>query len=147
MSGTGPVTWLSSSPGPWKRGRQGVAGHRLAVCTNKTEALEVMKSRIKGISDEEAETIYAALTSGKGGLNKGAKEGLAQALRDVANAPGEVVLPGEWSKAKELIAAGTDIDYQGASGPVEFDAAGDVAGSVVEMKVENGAFVEVGPLS
>ena len=79
--------------------------------------------------------------------NKGAKEGLAQALRDVANAPGEVVLPGEWSKAKELIAAGTDIDYQGASGPIEFDAAGDVAGSVVEMKVENGAFVEVGPLT
>ena len=32
-----------------------------------------MKSRIKGISDEEAETIYAALTGGNGGLNKGAK--------------------------------------------------------------------------
>ena len=43
------------------------------VFDNKNEALEVMKSRIKGISDEEAETIYAALTSGKGGLNKGAK--------------------------------------------------------------------------
>lgn len=41
--------------------------------SNKKEALEVMKTRIKGISDEEAETIYAALTSGKGGLNKGAK--------------------------------------------------------------------------
>ena len=79
--------------------------------------------------------------------NKGAKEGIAQALRDVANAPGEVILPGEWAKAKELIAAGTDIDYQGASGPVEFDAAGDVAGSVVEMTVKDGAFVEVGPLS
>ena len=79
--------------------------------------------------------------------NKGAKEGLSQALRDVANAPGEVILPGEWKKAKELIAAGTDIDYQGASGPIEFDAAGDVAGSVVEMTVKDGAFVEVGPLS
>ena len=79
--------------------------------------------------------------------NKGAKDGLSQALRDVANAPGEVILPGEWQKAKDLIAAGTDIDYQGASGPIEFDAAGDVAGSVVEMKVENGAFVEVGPLT
>jgi branched-chain amino acid transport system substrate-binding protein len=78
--------------------------------------------------------------------NKGAKDGLSQALRDVANAPGEVILPGEWKKAKELIAAGTDIDYQGASGPVEFDAAGDVAGSVVEMTVKDGAFVEVGPL-
>jgi branched-chain amino acid transport system substrate-binding protein len=79
--------------------------------------------------------------------NKGAKDGLSQALRDVANAPGEVILPGEWKKAVDLIAAGTDIDYQGASGPVEFDAAGDVAGSVVEMTVKDGAFVEVGPLS
>lgn len=78
--------------------------------------------------------------------NGGPGDGLSQALRDVANAPGEVVLPGEWSKAVELIKAGTDIDYQGASGPVEFDENGDVAGSVVEMTVKDGAFVEVGPL-
>lgn len=76
----------------------------------------------------------------------GSKDGVAQALRDVATAPGEVILPGEWQKAVELIAAGTDINYEGASGPVEFDAAGDVAGSVVEMTVKDGAFVEVGPL-
>jgi ABC-type nitrate/sulfonate/bicarbonate transport system substrate-binding protein len=43
------------------------------VFTNKDEAMAVMKSRIKGISDEEAEAIYAALTAGNGGLNKGAK--------------------------------------------------------------------------
>jgi ABC-type nitrate/sulfonate/bicarbonate transport system substrate-binding protein len=43
------------------------------VFTNKAEAMAVMKSRIKGISDEEAEAIYTAMTSGKGGLNKGAK--------------------------------------------------------------------------
>lgn len=79
--------------------------------------------------------------------NGGSKDGIAQALRDVATAPGEVILPGEWKKAVDLLAAGTDIDYQGASGPVEFDAAGDVAGSVVEMTVKDGAFVEVGPLS
>jgi ABC-type nitrate/sulfonate/bicarbonate transport system substrate-binding protein len=41
--------------------------------SNKAESLAVMKTRIKGISDEEAETIYAAMTGGKGGLNKGAK--------------------------------------------------------------------------
>ena len=43
------------------------------VFTHKDEALAVMKSHIKGVSDEEAETIYAALTGGNGGLNKGAK--------------------------------------------------------------------------
>ncbi len=43
------------------------------VFNNKADALAVMKTRIKGISDEEAETIYAAMTTGKGGLNRGAK--------------------------------------------------------------------------
>ena len=35
---------------------------------------------------------------------------------DVANAPGEKILPGEIGKALELIAQGVDIDYDGASG-------------------------------
>ena len=54
---------------------------------------------------------------------------MAASLRAVASAPGEPVFPGEWAKAKALIAAGTDIDYKGASGDHEFDAAGDVPGS------------------
>lgn len=74
------------------------------------------------------------------------REGLSAALREVATAPGEKILPGEWSKARELIAAGTDIDYEGAGGPLEFDAAGDVEGIIVEVVWENGAFVEKGPV-
>ena len=50
------------------------------------------------------------------------------ALREVANAPGMVIRPGEWMKAKEAIAAGQDINYEGASGAIEFDDNGDVAG-------------------
>jgi branched-chain amino acid transport system substrate-binding protein len=76
----------------------------------------------------------------------GKREGLSQALRDVANAPGEIIVPGEWKKAAELIKAGTDINYEGASGPVEFDANGDVAGVVIEMTVKGGKFAEVGPV-
>lgn len=75
-----------------------------------------------------------------------AREGLSAALREVASAPGEKILPGEWSKAVELIAAGTDIDYEGAGGPLDFDEAGDVDGVIVELAVENGAFVEKGPV-
>jgi branched-chain amino acid transport system substrate-binding protein len=75
-----------------------------------------------------------------------AREGLSAALREVASAPGEKILPGEWTKALELIAAGTDIDYEGAGGPLDFDAAGDVDGIIVELGVENGAFVEKGPV-
>jgi branched-chain amino acid transport system substrate-binding protein len=73
-----------------------------------------------------------------------AREGLAAALREVASAPGEKILPGEWAKAKELIAAGTDIDYEGAGGALDFDAAGDVDGIIVELAVEGGTFVEKG---
>lgn len=73
-----------------------------------------------------------------------AREGLAAALREVASAPGEKILPGEWTKAKELIAAGTDIDYEGAGGALDFDAAGDVDGIIVELAVEGGTFVEKG---
>jgi branched-chain amino acid transport system substrate-binding protein len=74
------------------------------------------------------------------------RDGLAAALREVASAPGERILPGEWAKALELLAAGTDIDYEGAGGPLEFDAAGDVDGIIVEVVWENGAFVEKGPV-
>ena len=54
---------------------------------------------------------------------------ISAALREVANAPGMVIHPGEWKKAKEAIAAGEDINYEGASGAIEFDENGDVAGT------------------
>ena len=54
---------------------------------------------------------------------------ISAALREVANAPGTVIRPGEWAKAKEAIAAGEDINYEGASGAIEFDENGDVAGT------------------
>ena len=79
--------------------------------------------------------------------NGGSKDGLAAAVRAVATAPGEVILPGEWAKAKAILAAGGDVDYEGATGPLEFDASGDVPGAVVEMVVQNGMWVEVGPAS
>ena len=63
---------------------------------------------------------------------------IAAALREVANAPGEIVLPGEWAKAKELIAAGTDINYVGGSGPQDFDENGDVAGNFSKSVVKDG---------
>ncbi len=72
------------------------------------------------------------------------REGVAAALRSVSSAPGEVILPGEWEKAKELIAAGTEINYEGASGSHEFDEKGDVPGVVEEMAVEDGKFVSKG---
>ena len=75
---------------------------------------------------------------------KDSREGLSAALREVATAPGETIYPGEWEKAKKLIAEGKDINYEGASGSQEFDAAGDVPGVIIEMVVEGPGFKEVG---
>ncbi|MBI4045385.1 MAG: amino acid ABC transporter substrate-binding protein, partial [Devosia nanyangense] len=74
------------------------------------------------------------------------REGVSKALRDVANAPGEVIHPGEWQKAVELIKAGTDINYEGASGPIEFDEAGDVAGGIDYFVIEGGKIVNKGQI-
>ena len=70
--------------------------------------------------------------------------GVSAALREIANEPGETILPGEWSKAVELIKAGKDINYQGASGVIEFDKNGDVPGAIEWFKIEDGAQVSQG---
>ena len=64
------------------------------------------------------------------------KTKMAAALREVASAPGEKVGPGEWAKAKELLKAGKDIDYDGAGGAYDFDANGDVLGYIGKFVVD-----------
>jgi len=66
------------------------------------------------------------------------------ALRQVANPPGEPVGPGDWAKAVELIKAGKDIDYTGATGSMDFDDKGDVAGVIGHFVVDGTGYKEVG---
>jgi len=63
---------------------------------------------------------------------------LRDELRHVANPPGEEVLPGEWSKALDLLEQGEDINYSGASGPIDFDDNGDVGGSFAHWVIRDG---------
>ncbi|PJF10994.1 ABC transporter substrate-binding protein [Pseudorhodobacter sp. MZDSW-24AT] len=58
-------------------------------------------------------------------------------VMDLANAPGEPILPGELGKALELIAAGTDIDYVGATA-VELIGPGESAGNYREIEIKDG---------
>jgi branched-chain amino acid transport system substrate-binding protein len=58
---------------------------------------------------------------------------------EVANAPGEKIGPGELAKALELIAAGTDIDYDGASA-VELIGPGESAGRYRQFEVKGGKY-------
>jgi len=60
-----------------------------------------------------------------------------QRVMDVANAPGEPILPGELAKGLELLAAGTDIDYEGATA-VELIGSGESAGNYREVDFQNG---------
>ncbi|MBD3764603.1 MAG: ABC transporter substrate-binding protein [Rhodobacterales bacterium] len=63
-------------------------------------------------------------------------------VMDLANAPGEPILPGELGKALDLIAAGTDIDYVGATA-VELIGAGESAGNYREVEFKDGEIVTV----
>ncbi|HTN97945.1 MAG TPA: ABC transporter substrate-binding protein [Nordella sp.] len=86
-------------------------------------------------------TFLAALAVEKAGSTDRTK--MSQALRDVATAPGEVIGPGEWTKAKELIKAGKDINYEGAGGSYEFDANGDVTGYIGKFIVEGDTYKQI----
>jgi branched-chain amino acid transport system substrate-binding protein len=55
----------------------------------------------------------------------------------VANAPGEMIFPGQLDKALEILAAGGDIDYVGASA-VELVNGGESAGNYRQITVTDG---------
>ncbi|QFT63139.1 branched-chain amino acid transport system substrate-binding protein [Roseivivax halotolerans] len=65
------------------------------------------------------------------------------AIMDIANAPGEPILPGQLGDALQILADGGEIDYQGASG-VELVGSGEAAGSYAEYTIEDGALSVVG---
>ncbi len=67
----------------------------------------------------------------------------AEHIMDVANAPGEQILPGELAKALEIINGGGDVDLVGATG-VELVGPGEAAGSYAEFSVDGGALTVVG---
>lgn len=64
-------------------------------------------------------------------------------IMNVANAPGEPILPGELAKGLEIVAGGGDIDYMGATG-VELVGPGESAGSYREYEVQDGEYVTIG---
>lgn len=58
---------------------------------------------------------------------------------DVANAPGTEIFPGELAKGLELLKAGEDIDYVGASA-VELIGPGESAGNYQEVEFADGVY-------
>ncbi len=58
-------------------------------------------------------------------------------IMDVANAPGEVIYPGELAKALQILADGGEVDYSGGS-DVELIGPGESGGSYREIEVIDG---------
>ena len=74
------------------------------------------------------------------------EEGMAirDALRSVANGPGEAVGPGDLAKALALLAEGKEINYEGAAGNQDINDAGDVFGTIEVWQVSGGKIVSTG---
>src|SRR5215217_8731175 len=87
------------------------------------------------------DAIYLiALAAEKAGSND--STAIRDALRDVANEPGTVVGPGQagWQAAVKAIAAGEDVNYEGAAGSVDLDENGDVSkGAILIWQIKGEA--------
>ncbi|MDP6783254.1 MAG: amino acid ABC transporter substrate-binding protein, partial [Dehalococcoidia bacterium] len=89
--------------------------------------------------------ILIALASEKAGTTTDSTK-IRNALREIANTPGEVVGPGldSLTRALQLIREGRDINYVGAAGAQDFDENGDVISTIEIWKVEGGEVVSTG---
>ncbi len=67
---------------------------------------------------------------------------IRDALRPIANPPGEIVGPGDIARALELVREGKDINYVGAAGDIDFDENGDVVSGMRVWTVENNIIVD-----
>jgi ABC-type branched-subunit amino acid transport system substrate-binding protein len=72
-----------------------------------------------------------------------ASDDVRDALYEVSRGPGVVFAHDQVRPALDAVAAGMDIDYDGVSGPVDFDAKGDVTGKIDLWKYTNTGQVEI----
>lgn len=82
-----------------------------------------------------------ALAAAKAGSTDGTA--IRDAIREVSNAPGLEIRPGDLARGLEAIANGEDINYVGAAGDHEFDDNGDVSGTFEHWVISAGALETV----
>ena len=71
------------------------------------------------------------------------REAVRDALRRVSGPPGVAIGPGvdELRRGLQLLRDGQEINYEGASGPVDLDENGDVSGAMEIWRIMNGEIV------
>lgn len=83
--------------------------------------------------------ILLAAEQGK----EASRQAIKENLRSISDGTGEVILAGELAKGLEAVRAGRKINYEGASGPVDLDARGDVvSGTYVVWTIKGGTISE-----
>ena len=89
--------------------------------------------------------ILIALAAAKAGTIDDSTK-IRDALRAVANPPGEKIGPGigGMKRALDLIEQGKDINYEGAGGSQDFDSNGDVASTIEIWQIKDGAIASTG---
>ncbi|MGM0586280.1 MAG: ABC transporter substrate-binding protein, partial [Pseudomonadota bacterium] len=87
----------------------------------------------------DAAALIALAMQASGSTEPGEFKG---SVMDVANAPGEQILPGQLGKALEILADGGEVDYVGATN-VELIGPGEAAGTYREYEVVDGEYETV----
>jgi branched-chain amino acid transport system substrate-binding protein len=110
MSGTSP--WVDEEDPNYQVFKEWVIASELDV-TDNTAAPLYDATFLMALAMQKAHSMSAAEA-------KLELEGISKAD------PGDVTIaPGQWEEAKQALLAGKDINYDGASGPIEFNAKGD----------------------
>lgn len=130
----GPIFFTSPSSPPGT-----TAGEKFAKAYNEAFGGTEGKLFVQQVYDATFLTALAIQAAGSTD-----RTAIRDALRKVANPPGKVIEPGEWAEALAVLSAGEEIQYQGASGPIEFDAMGDVPGVIGHFVIADGVYKEVG---
>lgn len=95
-------------------------------------------SQFAGESYDATAMILLAMQAAKSSDPKVYKD----KVMEIANAPGEKIMPGELAKGLELLAEGKDIDYVGATA-VELVGPGETAGQYREILMKDGKMTVV----
>src|SRR5690606_29675337 len=119
---------------PWSEGE----GHDAFV--KAAEAAGVDPNGSYRAESYDAAALIALAMQAAGTTERGGK--IAERVMEIANAPGEKILPGQLGKALELIKAGQDVDYVGATN-VELIGPGEAAGTYREYEVKDGKYETV----
>jgi len=96
------------------------------------------QSAFTGESYDAAALMALAMQMG----GEATSEAVAANMMAVANAPGEKILPGQLGKGLEILAAGGEVDYVGATN-VELVGPGEPSGTYQEYEAQDGKFQTV----